>query len=380
MKRILLVVVALIVYGSLYPWQFQSAHYAESPLWILFHSWPRAFDRFFYRDLVINIVIYVPFGAFCFLSLTGGRAMRVIVTLLAAAVLSASIEITQLFEPTRVCSAFDLLCNTAGAGLGILLAGAFPAAISHVVEEAGELGAFRLNDVVTLLYLWIGAQLFPFFPALSQTAVRAKLHALLSAATWPARDFFENLAAWLAVSALLELLAGKKRFAPLLTLALISIPLQLFIADRTITASEIAGALLGLLAWKAFHHKRPAGIFALAALIAAGLVPLHWSADPQPFTWIPFLPMLRSPWVVGLLILLRKCFLYGAAIWLLANGRSWLPGIAAVAASLALVEAIQTHLPGHSPEITDPLLAVIIGSSLMLLHRHSTRTDPALRT
>jgi hypothetical protein len=203
---------------------------------------------------------------------------------------------------------------------------------------------------------------------------------LISAATWPARDFFENLAAWLAVSALLEHLAGKKRFAPLLTLALISIPLQLFIADRTITASEIAGALLGLLAWKAFHHKRPAGIFALAALIAAGLVPLHWSADPQPFTWIPFLPMLRSPWVVGLLILLRKCFLYGAAIWLLANGRSWLPGIAAVAASLALVEAIQTHLPGHSPEITDPLLAVIIGSSLMLLHRHSTRTDPALRT
>ena len=40
MYRILLLVIALIVYGSLYPWDFHPAQLAASPLWILLHSWP----------------------------------------------------------------------------------------------------------------------------------------------------------------------------------------------------------------------------------------------------------------------------------------------------------------------------------------------------
>jgi len=38
--RILLIVIALIVYGSLYPFDFHSTQLAGSPLWVLIHSWP----------------------------------------------------------------------------------------------------------------------------------------------------------------------------------------------------------------------------------------------------------------------------------------------------------------------------------------------------
>ena len=374
MKRILVVVVALIVYGSLYPWQFHGRDASASAISVLLHSWPDAFDRFFFRDLVINVVIYIPFGAACYLSLAESRSrlFRWCVSLAAAAALSFCVEIAQQFDTSRVSSLFDALTNIAGAAIGVVLASSFPEAISHVIEEAETFGALRLSGVVTLLYLWIGAQLFPFFPALNQTALRRKLH-LIGNAPWQPRDFFEAVAMWLAVAALFETLAGKKRLVPVLGLTLLTIPLQLLIADRTITVPQVTGALLGVAAWLMIRRRGPAGIIALAALIAAGLLSFHWNSRPQTFTWIPFLPMLRSPWIVGLLILLRKSFLYGAAIWLLAAGRLWALSISLVTIALALVEVLQMYLPGHTPEITDPLLAVIVGCSVMLLERQAQR-------
>ena len=163
MKRILLLVVGLILYGSFYPWQFHSANLVESPLWILLHSWPQAFARADARDAAINLALYVPFGAFFFLSLNRARrlTLRVALTVGAAACLSAAIEMGQLFDFSRNCSLFDVLCNTLGAGLGIALAAAFPGTIAAAVRVAEEAGAFRASGSIALLYLWAGFQVFP---------------------------------------------------------------------------------------------------------------------------------------------------------------------------------------------------------------------------
>ena len=65
--RVLLIVIALIVYGSLYPWDFHSAQLAANPLWVLIHSWPTAIDRFLFRDIAVNLLLYMPVGVFGFL-------------------------------------------------------------------------------------------------------------------------------------------------------------------------------------------------------------------------------------------------------------------------------------------------------------------------
>ena len=66
--RILLIVIALIVYGSLYPWEFHSTQLAASPLWVLIHSWPTGIDRFLFRDIAVNLSINMPVGVFGFLA------------------------------------------------------------------------------------------------------------------------------------------------------------------------------------------------------------------------------------------------------------------------------------------------------------------------
>jgi VanZ family protein len=379
LKRILLLLMVLIVYGSFYPWHFQSVSVAVNPLRIMLQHWPSSFDRYAYRDIVVNIALYVPFGVFCFLSLSEARSLvlRCAVTLLSAALLSGLVETVQIFIPGRVCSLFDVLCNVSGAAIGIPVAASFSASIQKAVRTTEALGIFRWSGSVALLYLWAGYLLFPFFPALSRTAVRLKLAALLSSEGWAFRDMLEAFGGWLAVSALLESIVGRRLAARLLPAALLLMPARLFIAHRTMTGSELIGALSGVACWMGLRTLRQpalaAGILAVAALIAGGLLPFHFSGAPgKSFTWIPFLPMLQTPWDSAFVILLRKCFLYGSAIWLLrVGGLKWAASLLTVVITLAAVEAAQIFLPGRTPESTDPLLALLLGFGVMLVERHA---------
>jgi len=75
-------------------------------------------------DILVNIAGFVPFAICMLVLLTGcGRMPRrqaAFLTVLAGAALSFIIETSQLALPTRTLSSLDLLCNTAGAALGVL--------------------------------------------------------------------------------------------------------------------------------------------------------------------------------------------------------------------------------------------------------------------
>jgi VanZ family protein len=69
-------------------------------------------------------------------------------------------------------------------------------------------------------------------------------------------------------------------------------------------------------------------------------------------------------------VLIEKIFYYGTAIWLLrAAGAGLARSVSVVAVVLASIEIAQIHLPGRTPEITDPILAVLIGFVLAMLSR-----------
>lgn len=375
MKRILLAVIALILYGSFYPWQFHTVALPANPLWMLLHSWPYTMDRYYYRDAVVNLTLYIPFGVFWFLSMKESRSafLRGAATLAAATLLSASVEMTQLFDAGRMCSLSDVACNALGAVAGSAIATTFPTAISEAVSGIEAMGAFRLSGVVALLYLFAGYQLFPFFPSFGRYSLHMKLAVLAGSGAWSSRDLFESLGGWLAFSALLESLTGRKRFASRVALALLVIPLKLLISSRTMTGSECVGALLGVAGWMMLRCLRrqanvTAALLAVTVLILAGLTPFRFAGQPQAFTWVPFLALLQTPWEAAFVILLQKSFLYGSAVWLVhESGRGWLLGSVLVAIPLAGVEAAQVYLPGRTPEVTDPLLAILLGCGLMLL-------------
>jgi|GEM_PF-180305 len=117
MRRILIGVILLIVYGSLYPWQF-----VRVPIGAIL-AWPDAFD---FGDVILNILVYVPLGACAFWAFPALRWMRFVLPILLGLVLSFSVELVQAFEPARSSELSDVLANTGGAAMGMFLAAAIP--------------------------------------------------------------------------------------------------------------------------------------------------------------------------------------------------------------------------------------------------------------
>jgi 8-oxo-dGTP diphosphatase len=136
MRRILTGVILLIVYGSLYPWQF-----VRAPLGAVL-AWPRAFDS---GDVILNILVYLPLGTCAYWAFAALRRMRFVLPILLGLVLSFSVELVQAFEPARSSELSDVLANTGGAAIGMLLAAAIP---------------LRPSPELYLLACWVGHLVF----------------------------------------------------------------------------------------------------------------------------------------------------------------------------------------------------------------------------
>ena len=376
MYRVLLIVIAVIVYGSLYPWDFHSAQLAASPLWVLTHSWPTVIDRFLIRDIAVNLSLYIPVGVFAFLALRQNvrTTLAVTVTALIGLTLSSSIEMIQLFDDARECSASDLVCNVSGTVLGVALGSLYQQWLRRFLARADTAKFLHPSGAVLLFYTWLAYQAFPLFPALSRTKLAEKFRELFTEAPISPLETFTYFVEWLVVAQLLESVLGAERTRRLFPLLLLVLPAKLLIAGRTVTWSELAGAVLAYICsyFLSGYQRRAALVAGLIAslLILRGLAPYHWSSVANPFSWIPFSGFLAADREFGMLTFLRKCFWYGSTVWLL-RAAGWRLARAAVAVALLLgaIEIIQIHLPGRVAEITDPLLALILAMTLGLSER-----------
>jgi VanZ family protein len=107
---------ALVVYTSLHPFSEWRAPAQEVRVFLT-APWPAYFT---WTDLIINVLTYVPVGAFLTLVLMPflrGATAATLATILAI-LMSLTIEVLQVFLPGRIPSNADLLCNAFGAFLG----------------------------------------------------------------------------------------------------------------------------------------------------------------------------------------------------------------------------------------------------------------------
>ena len=360
-------------------------HLTESPLYILLHSWDAGrWNRRFVADVTINLAIYIPLGMSAYLALRRYRMrwLELSGPVVLGTLLSAAVEMGQLYTPHRDCSAVDLTDNAIGSALGVLAGLAFVHLV-HIPESLRERFSARNQGAVALLYCWLAYLLFPLFPVLWLAVGKAKLAGFLHASVVRPVPILLRAAEWLAVGLLLRA-AGVKSPLRWLLVALALLPLQFGIMSRDPVPADFIGAALGM---AVFHYlgsgKKADATGAGAMLIALtlnGLAPFHFRPQTQEFAWIPFIGLLRNDWQIAIQILLRKLFEYGAAIWLLRRaGVRLLHATCVTTAVLMGIEAAQTFLPQHVPEITDPLLSILLGFALAVLSRQENVAPVELR-
>ena len=380
MYRLLILVIALIVYGSLYPWHFDFGGSGANPLWVLLDGWPPKIDRFILRDIAINLPLYAPLGMAAFLATVRryGRLVAFDAALLIALGLSASMEMLQIYDASRTCSLLDVLCNVAGAAAGALAALVFqPRLESLAGRKPGRHGPAAL----LLAACWASYQLYPFFPVFSHTKLRASLRLLAASHAVSAVEVWASAGEWLAAALVLEALAGSIRPRWLLA-AMACLPLRLFLAERSVNLSEALGAALALLLWSVLpeRNRLRAGLLVLvSATVLRELSPFRLAETPHAFSWIPFAATFEYNRQPAIVVVLRKAFEYGALVWLFRiQGITYVRAAIAVAGSLAVLEATQRYLPGRTPEITDPLLALLMAGALWQLSRRADPPHPEL--
>jgi VanZ family protein len=324
-------------------------------------------DRWTAKDILINIALYVPLGASAYLALRARKAetLAAAAAIATAAAVSLTVEFIQRWEPGRVPNVVDVLTNTTGGLAGTVLAAAASRylAFQHDRERRADAAAVSL---LVVMGAWL---LVPFFPVSGRTALLAKINTLL-AAPFEWLGFVSVMAIWVVAGHLLRAVVSRWAL-PVLAAATLLLPAQLFIVTRHPTLSDFAGALTGCILFASGAGRLTSAFTLIVAVVVGGLMPLHTGDGTHPFSWIPFGGFLRQDWQGAIQVMMQKVLYYGAAIWSL--NRSGVDGVLAttcVAGLLAVTEAAQTLLPGRTPEITDPILAVLLGFVLVIRQRN----------
>lgn len=119
-----------------------------------FATWPvhGLTDAWTWSDIVMNVLMFVPFGFVYQLTRPARSPVRWPQALLMGAALSGAIEFAQLFEASRFSSLIDVATNAAGAGLGAWLF----TAIVWRIEGARAVRTLALElPLMGLVYLLI---------------------------------------------------------------------------------------------------------------------------------------------------------------------------------------------------------------------------------
>jgi VanZ family protein len=353
-RRLLILTLLLIGYGSLYPWRFEDVPLAHGPVATLLANLPTRFGRAELVDIVVNLLLYFPVGLFGLpvFSHRFGSRPALAATLLTGFAISAAVEYSQLYVLARDPSAGDVLVNTAGTLAGCAIAWA----VAHHRAPAWTEAVLGGADVVILLGAWIVYQLFPFAPSRT-IAVSGHWITGGGAAWWTTA--LMHFAGTLALSCLYAAFAG--RLGGVFPILPGLVAARLFLAGRTLSLVEAAAVAAGLAAAYARPRLGHVTMVFAAALALHGLAPFRLAAAPGRFEWLPFVSLIDLDWAAAFPMLSIKVFRYGTLLWLLnLAGWRWRTAGAVTVSALAVIEAIQRYLPGRTPEISDPLLAAIM--------------------
>jgi len=419
-QRILLVAwCCFIIYGSFIPFHFSANSDFVRPRLAHLELFPyqEGTRNFSLLDLVSNVLLFIPFGFL--LSGSGvwrtdrSWTLRIGVSAVLALLFSTSIELGQLFSPSRTASGIDVEANVMGA-----LLGAISARLFHGLGEWVD-GCVRLAQDeprlvgITLLALWLCSDAFyPFELTLDVSTLWQNFkHARWIPFHESQRFLLDRVVDEAVMFGMLAAVVGsalRRRVSggmAALTAACIGIAFicmleagKLFFVGRSPDVENVVLASLGgvvgatavpvVMAWGPVerHTKQALCMLALSLLAYSELTPFAFGFSASGITaqirridWIPFFEYYGADPQSALFGLWKKLLLsgfWGYSVTRLGGATPLAAGASGLVLG-ALLEAAQILTATRIPSVTDMLdfgLGAWIGG---LVSRHSRRAATA---
>lgn len=348
--RLAILITLLIVWGSLYPFDFAWPTDAQLRL-RLAHVASHFVSR---SDLAANVLLYIPLGGVMLLAMPApGRGRYLAATTLLGSLLSLTMESMQLATPHRVTSVFDWLFNTLGAGIGAMAAAIYLMSGARL-RFAGLLTPRPALIPSSLILLWLAADAIPHAPVSASFAL----------ATW-----------WILMECAGGIWRQNWAMGAVACLAILSSALRQFFApDIPQPADFLAPCVVLAVAaltqvWTGRSRACATSAICFAALYTTGSSPVLADARLSNFHWIPFSGSLLSSREYR--PLLEHLFLHAGLLWSLTLALRKLEWALAVTFALTLsIELGQMWMPHRRAEITDPLLVLALALSFSIARRY----------
>jgi len=378
MRILFYLTILLIAYGSLYPFDFQSSvgTLSISDFFLL----GKGTSNPTLSNLLANVALFIPYGLFGILSGQQNQTnyIRIISIITWGILLAYALQILQLYLPSRYSDWFDVVWNTLGIGIGMLVAN-IPGKWLGFIDR--HLGNWRSLEGFLILG-WLAAELVPFVPTLEVDLIRDNVKTLIN----PEINFLSSITQsiyWLTFAYLLRLLTGIYRahliFAFILSATLLT---KLFLVNNTLTTSDLLAGLLGygasffVFGLARYQQRNLITFLLIGAIAATGLYPFEINPNSNSFNWVPFHGLLTGNMLHNTQVLFEKLFIYGSLLYLLREAGSKLLAATAATAIFALfIEVFQLFLDSHTAEISDPLLVVIAAVLIHLFTTHKPGND-----
>src|SRR5579872_899283 len=311
-------IIAVIIHGSLFPYDFTARNGRIGPVHELISTWAQPPTSF--GDLVANILLYTPLGFFGVLAYRAAGWLRMTVVTLVGFVLCIAVELTQFYDVGRVTNMSDVYLNTLGTALGAFAGLLFADQLSWPVLR--RIAAKPIPSL--LLIAMLGDRLYPYVPTIDMHKYWNSLKPVLLTPSLPPYQLFRYAALWITIAYLLEAIAD--RYLSRLIYPLFfgfMILAKIFIETKVITVAELAGGSIAFLIWlMVVGARRQVAAALVAAILAAMIVlqrlePFQFGAVGRHFEWMPFLSFMQGSLEANIQSFFEKFFLYGSLVWLL---------------------------------------------------------------
>jgi VanZ family protein len=284
-RLFLAAVVAFIVYGSLFPFDFSGQAQSLESFFAESHIFANR------ADAIDNFILFLPLGVAVHLAFRS-YAARATAVLLSVLLLALGIQLLQLYLPSRIASVADAFWNIAGLGAGLLVA----ARVRHAFRaQLSADNAHRDLFLVCLVLLWFLYESFPFVPTLDIGLLRAHVKSVVFAPPFePMRLFQHGLAATLAGIAVTRMGMLRRPLAGVIGLGVVAVGLEVLVAYGSLRRETLLGIVAGLAAGFVVGERASARrhdvvlAMALGAYLITVLTPYRGQTLDGGFTLTPF--------------------------------------------------------------------------------------------
>jgi VanZ family protein len=362
--QLFLLIIAVIIYGSLYPFRFFDTRDLAWRLDELFDL--NIGSR---SDALANVALFAPLGLLGTLLYLQHRPKRLGASVFSIFVLGTflgvGLQVGQVFVRGRIPSLNDAFWNSVGTlvGSAVALSSLRLSRTTRVVRDGlwRRVSGFPLVLVVS----WLAYRLAPFVPSLDWQSIKDSLKPLLLTPELSIVDLLRNSGGWLLFAVACEGLEAR-RFRDVATFLAVPLVLglEVFIDDNAVTASNAVGAGIALVVWWATRRSASryllASLWVAVAIVAMELEGITGEHARGVFHWLPFYGFLGDSLLTNVQQLFLKFFFYGGEVFLLTRlGWSLTAATAVTVVALFGLENVQVWIPARTPEITDPLLALL---------------------